>query len=181
MPSQASSSSLGHDPNDPRLILTAQSLRYWTGRYMSLRDKFMNEILEPSNLKAILDADAERNMATAASKPPTTNSAETGLTTSSTMAFFPQRPDASASTKTADNLTDEDKRDQRIFAQLEALCTTDEARESLYEFQEAYARCHRKEWLLPRGGTLDPKGKGKGWVGRMFSGEKKKGSGGSAQ
>lgn len=186
MPAQATSPSLGYDPNDPRLIHTAQPSAYWSGRYASLRDKFMNEMLQPSNLQTILNADAERNKASAATKSSTaTSHAEAGLTTSSTMSFLPERPsqtNTSSSIKAAENLTDEDKRDRRVFAHLEGLCTTDEARASLYEFQEAFARRHKKEWLLPRGGTMDPKGKGKGWVGRMFSGDKKKsGSGGSGQ
>ncbi|KAI0839641.1 hypothetical protein F5Y06DRAFT_302842 [Hypoxylon sp. FL0890] len=179
-------SGLSYSANDPRLIHTAQSSAYWTGRYMSLRDKFMNEMLQPQNLKTILTADAERSKVpvSVAPKP----SASAGLPTSSTMAYLPQRPsetDKTATMKAAENLTDEDKRDRRIFMHLEGLCTTDEARNSLYSFQEDYARRSKKEWLLPPRSAMDPKdkGKGKGWVGRMFSGGKDGGkkSGGSGQ
>ncbi|KAI1416382.1 hypothetical protein F5Y13DRAFT_177531 [Hypoxylon sp. FL1857] len=176
----------GYHYTDPRLVHTAQPWAYWSGRYMSLRDKFLNEILQPENLNTVLTADSERNKlaAAAAAKPKPSTSSNTGLTASSTTSHLPARPSALDPTPamiTAANLTDDDMRDLRIFMHLEGVCTTDDARDSLYDFQAAYARSQKKEWLLPRGGAMDPKGKGKGWVGRMFSGGKDgaKKSGGS--
>ncbi|KAK3401848.1 hypothetical protein B0T20DRAFT_345524 [Sordaria brevicollis] len=55
-------------------------------------------------------------------------------------------------------LTDDDDRCRRVFLQLEECCTTDEARNSLHVFQQAYARRHNREDLLPKGGTMhDPR------------------------
>ncbi|KAI1141389.1 hypothetical protein F5Y05DRAFT_423214 [Hypoxylon sp. FL0543] len=172
------------DANDPRVIRKAQPTSFWSGRYVVLRDQLMNENLQEENMNTILAADAERHK-TASSLAAAKPSTGAGLPASSTMAYLPQRPsgaDKTAAAKAADDLVDEDKRDRRVFALLEGLCATEEARNSLYDFQELYARVYEKEWLLPRGGTLaqDPKDKGKGkglWVGRMFSGGKDKKSG----
>lgn len=55
-------------------------------------------------------------------------------------------------------LTDDDNRCRRVFLHLEATCTTDEARNSLYAWQQDHARKTNREVLLPRGGTMhDPR------------------------
>lgn len=51
-------------------------------------------------------------------------------------------------------LTDDDDKCRRAFLQLEECCTTDEARNSLYVFQQEYARKTNREELLPKGGTM---------------------------
>ncbi|KAI9683084.1 MAG: hypothetical protein M1829_005875 [Trizodia sp. TS-e1964] len=48
----------------------------------------------------------------------------------------------------------EEKRIRRVFAHLDSLCLTDEARLSLRDFQEQYARCHHMSAVLPAGGTM---------------------------
>ncbi|KAH9907540.1 hypothetical protein F4778DRAFT_799840 [Xylariomycetidae sp. FL2044] len=76
-------------------------------------------------------------------------------------------------TEAAALLSDEDNRAKRIFLHLEAMCMTSEARKSLHEWQQAYARSVGKECLLPKGGSMgseEHKDREKGWVGRLFSG-----------
>lgn len=51
-------------------------------------------------------------------------------------------------------LTDDDNRCRRVFVHLEACCVTDEARNSLYAWQQDYARRTQREVLLPKGGTM---------------------------
>ncbi|KAI1813452.1 hypothetical protein GGS20DRAFT_599124 [Poronia punctata] len=65
---------------------------------------------------------------------------------------------------------DEDNRCRRIFARLDSLCMTAEARKSLQKWQQSYARRMGKNNLLPRGGTMQGKTKELTWVGRLFIG-----------
>ncbi|KAK4224200.1 hypothetical protein QBC38DRAFT_371515, partial [Podospora fimiseda] len=51
----------------------------------------------------------------------------------------------------ANNLEDEDARCKRVFIHLEALCVTEDARESLKRWQAAYARKMKRGALLPVG------------------------------
>ena len=43
-------------PKDPRLVTSAMPPQYWTGRFVSLHDQFHGELLETTNLDAIIDA-----------------------------------------------------------------------------------------------------------------------------
>ncbi|KAK3381739.1 hypothetical protein B0H63DRAFT_546388 [Podospora didyma] len=61
----------------------------------------------------------------------------------------------------AEALTNDDSRCRRVFVHLEALCVTDEARQSLREWQQDYARRTKREVLLPRGGTMDDRKSGR--------------------
>jgi len=60
---------------------------------------------------------------------------------------------------------DEDKRVLRVFAHLRSLCVTNEARQSLWEFQQLYARINVNEKWLPANGSMEDKPPG--WVSRM--------------
>jgi hypothetical protein len=75
----------------------------------------------------------------------------------------------SIATPNAALLSDDDNRCRRVFLHLEALCTTHEARSSLYAWQQGYARQTGREALLPRGGSMVDKAGG-GLVTRLFSG-----------
>ncbi|KAI1102874.1 hypothetical protein F4804DRAFT_353333 [Jackrogersella minutella] len=160
---------------DPRFVGEAMPFKYWSGRFVTLQDKLQNELLLPGNMNVLLAANAERQKraAAAVAKPG-------GLPTSHTMAAMPP-PTAAA--EAAAMLADEDARARRVFLHLAAFCTTPAARDSLYDFQQEWARQMGKEDLLPPGGSMTGgKGKGKGWVGRMFSGDKDKGKkGGPSQ
>jgi hypothetical protein len=61
---------------------------------------------------------------------------------------------------------EEDKRTKKVLLHLEALCVTNDARKSLWEWQLAYARTARNEKFLPQGGRMVDQEKG-GWVSRM--------------
>ncbi|TGJ79332.1 hypothetical protein E0Z10_g9437 [Xylaria hypoxylon] len=63
-------------------------------------------------------------------------------------------------------LVDEDNRCRRIFSHLDALCTTSEARLSLQQWQQAYARRTGKEHLF----TMQRKTRELTWVGRLLIG-----------
>jgi len=67
-------------------------------------------------------------------------------------------------------LVDEDNRCRRVFMHLESLCTTHEARNSLRQWQQSYARRMGRESLLPEGGTMYDRTKELTWVGRLFIG-----------
>ncbi len=69
----------------------------------------------------------------------------------------------------ASGLVDDDHRCKRVFAHLESLCVTDEARRSLHGWQQEYARCNRRPVLLPRGGTMEDT---RGFVSRLFGARK---------
>lgn len=60
-------------------------------------------------------------------------------------------------------------RTKLVFQRLEALCATSEARRSLRAWQQTYARRHRCEELLPKGGSMEDREQ-RGWVGRLLSG-----------
>ncbi|KAI1205564.1 uncharacterized protein F4807DRAFT_282629 [Annulohypoxylon truncatum] len=178
--------SAAHHLDSVRLIYEARDAEWWTGRFLALEDRFRNENLSPENMAAIIAA------ATKIPGPTTTTASKpqnpAGLPSSSTMACFPsssnvggvdddddaQKKKVEAKQRAA-LLTDEDARARRVFAHLHALCMTEAARKSLRAFQQQYARNAGKEALLPPGGTMyeDPKGKGKRWVGRIFSGKDK--------
>ncbi|KAI0452968.1 hypothetical protein F5B21DRAFT_515649 [Xylaria acuta] len=77
---------------------------------------------------------------------------------------------AQSSSETPTLLVDEDARARRIFSHLDALCATSEARCSLKNWQQSYARCMGKEHLLPEGGTMHGRTKELTWVGRLLIG-----------
>ena len=60
---------------------------------------------------------------------------------------------------------EEEKRNKTVLLHLEALCVTNEARRSLWDWQLAYARTVRNEKYLPAGGRMT--GEKGGWVSRM--------------
>ncbi|KAI1323902.1 hypothetical protein F5Y16DRAFT_424552 [Xylariaceae sp. FL0255] len=81
----------------------------------------------------------------------------------------------SSSTAAAQMLANEDNRSRRIFLHLDAMCATPEARASLRQWQQSYARRVGKENLLPEGGSMYDRHRELTWVGRLLSGA---GSGG---
>jgi hypothetical protein len=61
---------------------------------------------------------------------------------------------------------EDEKRTKKVLLHLEALCVTNDAKKSLWEWQLAYARTARNEKFLPQGGRMIDQEKG-GWVNRM--------------
>ncbi|KAI2466865.1 hypothetical protein F4781DRAFT_334201 [Annulohypoxylon bovei var. microspora] len=171
-PPQLPQASSAHHLDSVRLIYDAQEMQFWSGRFMSLEDRFRSENLSPENMAAIIGATTKIPGPVVAKRH---NPA--GLPTSSTMGCLAAPstdPYTTEARERASHLTDDDSRVRRVFAHLEDLCMTDAARDSLREFQQRYARKHGTEWLLPPGGTMhdDSRGKGKRWASRIFSGAK---------
>ncbi|KAF5981355.1 hypothetical protein FCOIX_4250 [Fusarium coicis] len=139
---------------DPSHITTSQPSAYWSGRFVSLHDRFLAE--EYSNGEAsawgsspghpfqycamTTDRVAVNSRPTHLSHS-TTTSALTSLTGTK-----PRTPPCS-----------KDARCLRIFQHLESLCTTGEARRSLVAWQQSYARRVGKPQLLPQGGRMEDK------------------------
>ncbi|KAI0420878.1 hypothetical protein F5X98DRAFT_371369 [Xylaria grammica] len=191
-------------PNS-RQIHTAQSSAYWAGRFMALQDRFQSETLVPENLTTLVHAHAVRSLLPV-TQPSLASSATTGcilpaarpkparpVAESTSPRKRQQKPEAKVaptvprSTTTvaparpsyetaAALLVDEDTRCRRIFLHLDALCTTSEARLSLQQWQQAYARRVGKEHLF----TMQRKTRELTWVGRLLigtgGGHSKKGS-----
>ncbi|KAI0864092.1 hypothetical protein F4860DRAFT_521465 [Xylaria cubensis] len=67
-------------------------------------------------------------------------------------------------------LIDEDVRTRRIFMHLDALCATKEARFSLHNWQQCYARRMGKENLMPDGNASQKRTRELTWVGRLLIG-----------
>ncbi|OTB00263.1 hypothetical protein M426DRAFT_267837 [Hypoxylon sp. CI-4A] len=158
----------------PVMFYTAIDPSVWLGRFVSLQDKFKNEMLLPGNLKTITDANADKNKMR---DPPSSSQAGTSLAASHTTANI-HRTAIQLGADAARNaeavlLTDEDRRNHRVFVHMAAMCATEEARKSLYDFQQRYARQMDKPQYLPPGGTMqDPPKKGGFFASRIFSGGK---------
>ncbi|KAJ4314939.1 hypothetical protein N0V84_008633 [Fusarium piperis] len=151
--SSGSSTLESQEPPDPRKVSTSQPSEYWSGRFVSLNDRFSAEdfekdmaslpllpLLEPPQKQTIKPDRAAANYRPTHLSHSTTTSALTALTTS--------KPEESLE-------DDEDARCLRIFQHLECLCSTNEARRSLRDWQQTYARRMGKPGLLPRGGRME--------------------------
>lgn len=145
-PSISSSTAFATEPPvpDPRLIHEAQPSEAWTGRFVRLQDRFQSEMLLPKNLTTLVTAHAERSrMAKRENQP------KAGIPMSPSDPNMPP-PKHNALIADAEQLEDEDDRARKVFLHLEALCTTSEAKRSLYLWQQNYAKRMGKECLLPR-------------------------------
>lgn len=153
--SSGSSTLENQEPPDPRKVSKAQPSEYWSGRFVSLNDRFSAEDFErdmaalpflppsepPQKQTIKPDRAAANNRPTHLSHS-TTTSALTSLTSS--------KPEESLQ-------DDEDARCLRVFRQLDCLCSTNEARRSLRDWQQTYARRMGKPGLLPKGGRMEDK------------------------
>lgn len=158
-----------HLTQNPCCIYTEQPSAYWAGRFNSLHDKFLAECLTPNNLHSILEAQAERAKDRNQQLQPHLvretqyTRFNTRLPPSATSAAILQQTGGGGGPGSdtggmhaadAELLLDEDERSKRVFVHLETFCATDEARRSLFAFQQDYARKMRRPKLLPRGGTM---------------------------
>jgi len=142
-----------------RQIQTAQPSSYWSGRFQALHDRFHNEILDA----CLLDPQIFQEYVAVMSPPKLSSSKQSSPTANTSLKLM---------------VEDEDRRSKRVFVRLEALCATNEARKSLYDWQVQFARIMENEALLPHGATMTDKIP-VNWVGRMgraFSGGKTKGA-----
>lgn len=163
-----------HLTQNPCCIYTEQPSAYWTGRFNSLHDKFLAECLTPNNLQSILGAQADRNTArnqqnqSHGQREAQYTRFNTRLPPSATSAAILQQTAGGGGlggdtgrnhslamhSADAELLLDDDERCKRVFIHLEAFCATDDARRSLFAFQQDYARKTGRPKLLPRGGTM---------------------------
>lgn len=162
-----------HLTQNPCCIYTEQPSAYWSGRFNSLHDKFLADCLTPNNLQSILAAQAEQSKArnqqlqphllretqytrfNTRLPPSATSAAILQQTGGGGLGGVKDRNESLAKhAADAELLLDDDERCKRVFVHLEAFCATDEARRSLFAFQQEYARKMRRPKLLPRGGTM---------------------------
>lgn len=154
-----------HTSRDPYIIYDAQPSAYWTGRFMSLRDKFRSELLSPSNMESLLHV---QNECTAVinqqdrqrrrdqnDKKNYSHRLRAGLPSSTTSAAVLERDTSQRMLVNAALPLDDDERCRRVFVHLEAFCATDEARRSLHLWQQDYARKTGRKKLLPEGGSME--------------------------
>lgn len=141
-----------------QVVTTAQPSAYWSGRFMTLHDRYATEwLLKPRlNPTPSPPVDATRLTSSTPDRfPPRSSSFRpTHLSHSITMSALIEVP-FPAQRKPPTN--DEEIVCLRIFSHLEALCTTSEARRSLFDFQQTYARRCNRPGLLPEGGTMEDK------------------------
>lgn len=175
-----------HLTQDPCCIYTEQPSAYWSGRFNSLHDKFLAECLTPNNLESLLGAKADHITALNQQLQPHLlretqyTRFNTRLPPSATSAAILQQTGGggglsgvtdsnqglakyAADTKL---LLDDDERCKRVFIHLEAFCATDEARTSLFAFQQEFARKEGRPKLLPKGGTMGDRNWGS-YISRM--------------
>ncbi|KAM0421099.1 hypothetical protein ACHAPT_011170 [Fusarium lateritium] len=152
------------EPPDPRQINAAQPSEYWSGRFVSLNDRFSTE-------------DFESDMIGSPLLPPFEPTRKQTIKPDRVAANF--RPTHLSHSTTTSALTtlarsspeeDEDARCLRIFRHLDCLCSTNEARRSLHDWQQTYARRMGKPGLLPKGGRMEDKS----IIGKIFGGVPRK-------
>ncbi|KAF4449067.1 hypothetical protein F53441_7611 [Fusarium austroafricanum] len=153
--SRSSSSSTTVTPEvkpDPSLITKSQPSAYWSGRFVTLHDRFLAEDYSSegdtpsgSSLGNLFEPHAMTTDRVAVNYRPTHLSYST--TTSALTSLTGTMPRKPPSTK--------DARCLRIFQHLESLCTTNEARRSLLAWQQTYARRMGKPQFLPKGGRME--------------------------
>lgn len=157
---------------DPQLVTEAQPSAYWSGRFLSLHDKYSTETLaQRPSYRVVSSPDRQ---ASYQPLPSSTRRNITGMpprtahlphaTTTSALLELSQAAKARLKPPPPPPARDDDAQSRRIFKRLQALCTTDEARESLFQWQQSYARRNNRPNLLPEGGTMS-----KGLVSKWFS------------
>ncbi|KAJ4009665.1 hypothetical protein NW752_009253 [Fusarium irregulare] len=161
--SRCSSTSTMETPSDPRQITKSQPSAYWSGRFMSLHDRFLSE--DYDNEDAFSPNFSPGGSFQPYSMRPdcfAANARPTHLSYSTTTSALTNL----AGTKPRKPPNNKDARCLRIFQHLENLCVTREARRSLYAWQQTYARRMNKPNLLPQGGSIE----NTSLMGRIFSG-----------
>ena len=150
-------------------IREAQPSAYWCGRFLSLYDKFSTEALKPVPMGSAalkLQKDADKSVSPSEQPRNRLRNHTTQLPLSTTT---PSLTQAACTPTTIPRVSEEDERIRRVFRHLEIQCETDEARSSLRDWQQAYARHHKRPRLHPPGQSTDSRN----IVSRLFSGAQK--------
>jgi hypothetical protein len=148
-----------------RQIHVAKPSPYWCGRFQALQDRFHNEVLNA----ALEDPKAFDCYVSARTPTPTLvnskfnrDSKGKGKPNSSSEQHGHRKSQSAIDRSIAE---DEERRTKKVFLHLEALCVTNEAKKSLWEWQLAFARRMGNEKFLPSGGKMvDERA---GWVSRV--------------
>lgn len=168
---KSSSPSCTPEP-DPFLISEPQPSAYWSGRFMSLYDKFMTEILVPIP-RGLAASPAQPDVSISLNQPSKTKLVyhpthlPHATTTSALMNIACTAPPKSSRAEEQEEVT------RRVFRHLEFFCSTDEARASLHDWQQSYARRTKQPHFMPLKRNTKDKGKASKWFGsngrRSFS------------
>ncbi|KAG9254744.1 uncharacterized protein F5Z01DRAFT_673889 [Emericellopsis atlantica] len=129
---------------DPYIVSDAMPSAYWSGRFMSLFDKFSTQALIPipPGHIALQATDAGTGLPSTLTALPETHHPLTAHPTT--------RPKgAGLSTNPRDPATEQEEILQRVFRRLECMCSTEEAKASLQEWRQAYAQKYKQPHLLP--------------------------------
>lgn len=122
-----------------RQIHSKQANSFWCGRLTALHDRFHNDMLEA----LVIDRKTFSRFKDG-TRPPESSRSTVGLN------------DFIETTTGLQYLNDEEiRRCKKSFIHLRALCVTDEAKKSLWNFQLAYATFHGIRQLLPSGGEME--------------------------
>ncbi|QUC23774.1 uncharacterized protein UV8b_08015 [Ustilaginoidea virens] len=135
-----------------------QTSEYWTGRFTALNDRILSEKLAE---RPLVSSPWDTNPWQQSSTPGRDYASLASSTKRSTY-LPPSNTTPALSTVTCSSRKlpsdcEDDLRCQRIFGQLNSLCTTSEAKQSLWTWQQAYARRLGKPRLLPQDGTMSDK------------------------
>jgi hypothetical protein len=146
-----------------RQVHTAHPISYWCGRFHALGDRFHSEVLDT----CLLDPKILQQYLTGRTSSPTSPppSKSKGRGKGKSKASEEDNTKKLLYSSTADNIEDQDRRSSRVFLHLQALCATNEAKKSLWEFQLLFARIEGKPKLLPSGGRMTDERSG--WVSRV--------------
>ncbi|RKF77374.1 hypothetical protein GcM3_072001 [Golovinomyces cichoracearum] len=122
-----------------RQIHSKQPNSFWCGRFTALHDRFHNDMLEA----LVIDRKTFSRFQDG-TRPLESSRSTVGLN------------DFIKTTTGLQYLNDEEtRRCEKSFIHFGALCVTDEAKKSLWNFQLAYARFHGVRQLLPSGGEME--------------------------
>lgn len=162
---------------DPREVSKTMPTPYWTGRYVALHDRFDSEFMNMEVLntpdshtisQVLVDDEYQYKDATSKGKGRMT----TSISHHGTQADRGHQ-NYVFSVGNAVIAPDSERTAKRVFVYLDSLCVTEEARKSLWAFQQAYARQILCEALLPLGGTMVAKESVLTRASRLFGGGNK--------
>ncbi|KAL3420599.1 hypothetical protein PVAG01_07044 [Phlyctema vagabunda] len=145
----------------PDKVSKAQPVSYWSGRFSALHDRFSTEIVNQCLQDPYL-------MQEHLSSYGPINGVEWPAPLRAASATQERHP---AARKTYIEV--ETEKCKKVFTQLEGACISKAAKQSLWDFQQSYARIVNNEKLLPPGGRMSDKLDKAMWVrrfGRVFSG-----------
>lgn len=149
---------------DPFLVDDAQPSAYWSGRFMSLWDKFSSECLRPVP-HGCSGGDGQQE-----SKGSYSTSKRTKTTILPRPAHLPRSTTTSAlvtvegDSPKLPQVCSSEETTRRIFRHLESFCATEEARMSFREWQRAYAQRHQQPSVLPQAQAVVEKGTMSRWL-----------------